>query len=145
MLQVLMKYFINKKSLFNLMTYTVESEKNIEDIVTNVDALCTEHSLALLHQYIYHDVVKEKGFPIERKVYIYEVCQAKVAALVLKDEPDFAPFMPCRIAIYEKEDHNVISTQNMGMMLDTLKDNKALYLQTNTLFETLKSLMNQLK
>ena len=145
MLQVLMKYFINKKSLFNLVTYTVESEKDIEDIVTKVDALCTEHNLALLHKYIYHEVVEEKGFPIERKVYIYEVCQAKVAALVLTDEPDFAPFMPCRVAIYEKENHVVISTQNMRMMLDTLKDNKELYLQTSTLFETLKSLMNQLK
>jgi len=145
MLQVLMKYFINKKSLFKLMTYTIESKKSIEDIVTKVDALCDEYNLALLHQYIYHEVVKEKGFPIERKVYIYEVCQAKVAALVLTEEPDFAPFMPCRIAIYEKEDHNVISTQNMGMMLDTLKDNKELYLQTNMLFETLKSLMNDLK
>jgi uncharacterized protein (DUF302 family) len=140
-----MKYFIDKKSLFQLMTYTVKSEKNIEDIIDKIDALCTEHNLALLHQYIYHEVVKEKGFPIERKVYIYEVCQAKVAALVLTDEPDFAPFMPCRIAVYEKEDHNVISTQNMGMMLDTLKQNKELYLQTNTLFETLKSLMNRLK
>lgn len=145
MLKFLMKYFIDKKSLFHLMTYTVKSEKHIEDIVDKVDALCAEHNLALLHHYVYHEVVKEKGFPIERKVYIYEVCQAKVAALVLTDEPDFAPFMPCRIAIYEKDNHIVISTQNMQMMLDTLKANKELHIQTNTLFKTLKSLMNTLK
>ena len=76
---------------------------------------------------------------------MHEVCQAKVAALVLTDEPDFAPFMPCRITIYEKEDYCVISTHNMGMMLDTLKANKELYRQTSTLFETLKTLMNKLK
>jgi len=145
MLQLLMKYFMNTKSLFQLMTYTVKSEKEIEDITDTVEVLCAEHSLALLHHYVYHKVVKEKGFPIERKVYVYEVCQAKVAALVLTDEPDFAPFMPCRVAIYEKEDHCVISTQNMGMMLDTLKANKELYRQTSTLFETLKTLMNKLK
>lgn len=145
MLRLLMKFFINKESLFELMTYTVKSEKKIENIIDKVEGLCAEHNLALLYKYIYHEVVKEKGFPIERKVYIYEVCQAKVAALVLTDEPDFAPFMPCRIAVYEKENYSVISTQNMGMMLDTLNQNEELYLQTNTLFETLKSLMDRLK
>jgi len=140
-----MKFFINKESLFELMTYTVKSEKKIENIIDKVEGLCAEYNLALLHKYVYHEVVKEKGFPIERKVYIYEVCQAKVAALVLTDEPDFAPFMPCRIAVYEKKNNSVISTQNMGMLLDTLKQNEELYLQTNTLFETLKSLMNRLK
>ena len=79
------------------------------------------------------------------KVYIYEICQAKVAALVLTDEPDFAPFMPCRIAIYENNNHVDISTQNMKMMLNTLKGNQELYTQTSTLFNALKSLINTIK
>ena len=73
------------------------------------------------------------------------MCQAKVAALVLRDEPSFAPFMPCRIAIYEEAGQVTISTQNMEMMLDTLKDNTELYRQTDELFGTLKSLMNDIK
>ena len=98
-----------------------------------------------MHDYVYHEVVKSKGFPIERKVYIYEVCQAKVASLVLTDEPSFAPFMPCRIAVYEEAGQVTISTQNMELMLDTLKGNTELYKQTSDLFGTLKSLMNEIK
>lgn len=145
MLEFLMKYFLNKEKLFHLMTYRVSSTKNIHDITSQMQLLCDEYNLALLHHYVYHEVVEEKGFPIDRKVYIYEICQAKVAALVLTDEPDFAPFMPCRIAIYENNNHVDISTQNMQMMLNTLKGNQELYTQTSTLFNALKSLINTIK
>ncbi|GIT99078.1 DUF302 domain-containing protein [Sulfurovum sp. TSL1] len=145
MLEALMKLLLSKKKLFEMMTYKVESTKEIFEVVGVVEPACEKYNFALLHHYVYHEVVKDKGFPIKRKVYIYEVCQAKVAALVLTEEAQFAPFMPCRVAIYEDESNVVISTQNMQMLLDTLDKNTDLYVQTNTLFNTLKSLMKDLK
>jgi len=145
MFQMLMKLFVSKEKLFGLMTYRVNSSKEIDKVIQKVEGACEKFKLALLHHYVYHEVVESKGFQIQRKVYIYEVCQAKVAAQVLTDEPSFAPFMPCRIAVYEEAGSVVISTQNMEMMLNTLKSNTELYTQTNELFETLKSLMNDIK
>lgn len=144
-MKFLMRLFMSKKMLFEMMTYKVSSSKDISKVVEKVESACKTHSFALLHDYVYHEVVASKGFPIKRKVYIYEVCQAKVAALVLTDEPSFAPFMPCRIAVYEEAGEVSISTQNMEMMLDQLKDNTELHEQTNELFGTLKSLMNDIK
>ena len=145
MMKILMKLFVNKEKLFEMMTYKVHSKKEISKVIEKVESACETYKFALLHSYVYHEVVESKGFPITRKVYIYEVCQAKVAALVLTDEPSFAPFMPCRLAVYEEAGQVSISTQNMEMMLDTLKDNTELYRQTNELFGTLKSLMNDIK
>ncbi len=145
MIKTVMKLFMSKKRLFEMMTYKVHSSKDISKVVENVEAACERYKFALLHDYVYHEVVKSKGFPIEREVYIYEVCQAKVAALVLTDEPSFAPFMPCRVAVYEEAGQVTISTQNMEMMLNALKDNEELYKQTSELFGTLKSLMNDIK
>jgi len=145
MMKILMKLFMSKEKLFEMMTYKVYSGKDISKVVEKVEAACERYKFALLHDYVYHEVVESKGFPIERKVYIYEVCQAKVAALVLTDEPSFAPFMPCRVAVYEEARQVTISTQNMEMMLDTLKDNTELYRQTSELFKTLKSLMHEIK
>ena len=145
MIKTLMKLFINKEQLFKLMTYKVHSSKDISKVVEKVESACETYKFALLHSYVYHEVVESKGFPIERKVYIYEVCQAKVAALVLTDEPSFSPFMPCRIAIYEEAGQVTVSTQNMDMMIHVLRDNTELYRQTNELFGTLKSLMNDIK
>lgn len=145
MMELFIKLFVSKEKLFNMMTYRVSSSKNILNVVENVEAACDTYGFTLLNDYIYHEIVKSKGFPIDRKVYIYEVCQAKVASLVLKDEADFAPFMPCRIAIYEEAEKVTISTQNMGIMLDTIKANKELHKGTSELFKTLKSLMNKIK
>lgn len=145
MISTLMKLFMSKEKLFEMMTYKVKSSNNISEVVAKVESACDTYKFALLHDYIYHEVVESKGFPIERKVYIYEVCQAKVAALVLTDEPSFAPFMPCRLAIYEENGKVTISTQNMQMLLDTLKKHTELYKQTNELFSTLKSLMSDIK
>lgn len=144
MIRQFMKLFMSKEKLFALMTYKLTSDKNISNIVSEFEPACEKFNFALLHHYIYHDVVKSKGFPINRKVYIYEICQAKVAAAVLTDEPEFAPFMPCRIAIYEDTKGVSISTQNMQMMIDVLKDNEELLAQTNELFGKLKQLMKDI-
>jgi len=143
-MKTLMKLFMGRNKLFEMMTYKVHSKKDIAKVVEKFGAACKTHKFSLLHDYIYHEVVESKGFPIERKVYIYEVCQAKVAALVLTDEPSFAPFMPCRVAVYEEAGQVTISTQNMEMMLDSLKGNAELYRQTSALFKALKSLMNDI-
>lgn len=145
MIKLLMKIFASKESMFNMMTYRVSTSSKIEDIVANVEKSCENNKFALLHNYVYHEVVKSKGFPIDRKVFIYEICVAKVAALVLTEEPSFAPFMPCRIAIYEENDSVVISTQNMDMVLDTLGKNSELFQSTSELFNNLKSLLNEIK
>lgn len=145
MLKTFTGLFMSKEKLFEMMTYQIKSNKDISEVVSKVELACEKHKFALLHSYIYHEVVASKGFPIDRKVYIYEICQAKVAAEVLTHEPDFAPFMPCRLAIYEADGNIILSTQNMQMIIDTLKDNTSLFTQTNELFITLKSLMNDIK
>jgi len=145
MLKSLMKMFLSKETLFNLMTYRLKTLRDIEDVVSNVEKLCEKNKFALLHSYIYHEIVESKGFPIERKVYIYEICVAKVAALVLTDEPTFTPFMPCRIAIYEENNKVVVSTQNMEIMLNSFDNNSQLYKQTSDLFSKLKSLMSEIR
>jgi len=141
----LIKLFVSKQKLFELFTYTLTSSKDTEQIAKAVKEACDTYQFALLHDYVYHEVVASKGFPIQKKVFIFEVCQAKVAAMVLSEETRFAPFMPCRIAIYEDAGQSVISTQNMEMILNTLNKKSDLYKETNTLFDTLKSLMNSLK
>lgn len=145
MLKMFMKLFMNKDKLFEIMTYKLESSQEISKVVEKFAPACEKFRFVLLHDYVYHEVVASKGFPIERKVYIYEICQAKVAAKILTDEPSFAPFMPCRIAIYEENNKVVISTQNMELMLHSLKGNNQLYTQASELYALLQSLMNDIK
>jgi uncharacterized protein (DUF302 family) len=98
----------------------------------------------LLQTYVYHEIVESKGFPIKRKVFVYEICQAKTAAAMLTDFPHFSIFMPCKLAIYEDNINTIISTMNMEIMLKAVGSNQELYKEATALFITLKSLMNSL-
>jgi uncharacterized protein (DUF302 family) len=93
---------------------------------------------------VYHEIVKSKGFPIERKVWIYEICQAKTAAAMLTDYPHFSIFMPCKLAIYEENGKTIVSTMNMGLMLNAVKSNKELFKEANLLFNSLKRMMDSI-
>ena len=144
MIQKLMKLFINKETLFKMMTRKVTSAKQISEVVDGVAGACEKYGFALLHSYVYHEIVASKGFPIERKVYIFEVCKADVAALVLTEEPDFAPFMPCRLAIYEESKSVSVTTQNMQMVIDALAPKSEIRKSASEIFKKLQTLMQEI-
>lgn len=136
-----MKAEMTPEKMIDMFTYNIISKQPIGQVTENVPAACEQNKFALLHTYVYHDIVESKGFPIQRKVYIYEICQAKTAAGMLTDFPHFSIFMPCKLAVYENNGETVISTMNMGAVLDAIRSNQELFEEANNLFNTLKSLM----
>jgi uncharacterized protein (DUF302 family) len=128
-----------------MFTIECKSQRDIQSIIDEVDAACAEYRFTLLHHYNYHEIVAQKGFPIDRKVYIYEICQAKLASMMLTSNPHFAPFMPCRIAVYEEGDATIISTQNMQMMIDSIQSQEQLHVEAIRLFTDLQNMMKKLK
>lgn len=145
MLAKLMMALIPKKQIVKMFTIQFKSKRAIQSIVDDIEATCAEYRFVLLHHYDYHEVVANKGFPIDRKVYIYEVCQAKVASMMLTSNPHFAPFMPCRIAVYEEGDVTIISTQNMQMMIDMIQTQVQLHTEAIGLFTALQNMMKKLQ
>jgi uncharacterized protein (DUF302 family) len=131
--------------MIEMFTLKMVSNQSIEKIAQHVPAACEKSKFALLQTYNYHEIVESKGFPIKRKVFIYEICQAKIAAKMLTTNPEFSIFMPCKIAIYENDGQTIISTMNMEIMLKAIQDNEELFNETTALFSTLKDLMTSLK
>ncbi len=144
MIKQLVNAFMPAEKMIDMFIYKIVSNKAIEQIIEKVPAACEEKKFALLQTYVYHEIVESKGFPIERKVYVYEICQAKVAAAMLTDYPHFSIFMPCRISIYEDNSRVVISTMNMEIMLNAVRSNKELYREATSLFGTLQLLMKEI-
>jgi len=140
MLQELM----TPEKMIEMFTYKVISNQPIGQISEKVFATCEQNKFALLHTYVYHEIVESKGFPIQRKVYIYEICRAKTAAAMLTDFPHFSIFMPCKLVIYEENSNTVISTMNMEIMLNAVSSNRELFNEATALFSTLKFVMEQI-
>jgi uncharacterized protein (DUF302 family) len=145
MIQETMQAMMPPAEMIEMFTLKMVSNQSIEKIAEHVPAACEKSKFALLQTYNYHEIVESKGFPIKRKVFIYEICQAKVAAKMLTTNPEFSIFMPCKIAIYENDGQTIISTMNMEIMLKAIQDNEELFNETTALFSTLKDLMTSLK
>lgn len=145
MLTKLMMALMSKKQMLKMFTIEFKSKRDMQSIIDDVEAACQEYGFALLHHYNYHEIVSNKGFPIDRKVYVYEICQAKLASMMLTSNPYFAPFMPCRIAVYEEGDRTVICTQNMQMMIDLIKSQEPIHAEAIKLFATMQNMMKRLK
>jgi len=132
------------EEMIRMVMHQTESSLTAEQVAGRVEAACNKYSLALLQTYIYHEIVESKGFPIQRKVFVYNICQAKTASMMLTTNPEFSTFMPCTLAVYEAGDKTVLSTMNMGMMLEAVKSNDELYNQASNLFKTFTQMMDEL-
>lgn len=139
-----MESIMSPQQMIEMFTVKVESDHTIEQISSKISAACETYKFSLLQTYVYHEILESKGFPIKRKVFIYEICQAKVAALMLTDHPEFSVFMPCKISIYENEGKTILSTMNMELVLGALENNKVLFSETMRLFNSLKEMLNSL-
>lgn len=144
MLQKIMQAFVSPSKMIDMFTHQIVTAQPIEIIANKVHQACDSYKFSLLQTYNYHEIVENKGFPIKRKVYIYEICQAKTASLMLTDYPNFSIFMPCKLALYEHNEKTIISTMNMEIMLKAVSANQELYSNATTLFNTLKSMMQSL-
>jgi uncharacterized protein (DUF302 family) len=131
-------------SMVDRFTYSIVSDQPIDAIAEKVTSACENHRFSLLKAYNYHELLESKGFPIKRKVFVYEVCQAKTASAMLTGVPQFSIFMPCRLAVYEDNGKTIISTMNMEIMLDAIATDKVLYAEAAALFSALKSLINSI-
>jgi uncharacterized protein (DUF302 family) len=137
-----MKAFMPPKKMIDMFTLKVKINQAIENISEQVPAKCEEYGFTLLTTYNYHEIVENKGFPIKQKVWIYEICVAKTAALMLTSNPNFSIIMPCKLSVYEENGKTIISTMNMGIMLEAVKTDKELYDNATSLFTSIKNMMN---
>lgn len=97
--------------------YTIETSKKFGDAVESVQLETAKIGYRVLH---IHDVqanLKEKGFDIQ-ELKIIEICNAKHAHSLLKQDPKMSLFMPCRISVYIQADKTYISAMNTKLIAE---------------------------
>lgn len=122
--------------------------KNTSNSIESVHALLEQtiatHGFSLLYFYDFHALLDEKGFPIERKAFTYEICRASMASKILTYHPIFSAMMPCRISTFEQEGKTCLATIDMVPLLESLNNNEELYNEAHTLFNQLLEFMEAL-
>ncbi len=83
---------INEYKSVNSMEITIDKiKKGLKDI-----------GFGVLIELSFHDTLEKKGFPIEKRAYMMEVCRPELAQGVIDNNTKFSYFLPCKLIVREE-------------------------------------------
>jgi len=124
--------------------YTVATEKNIEELVQNLEEGLKKIQFGLLFRLDLHKKLEEKGFIPKRKYTILEVCNPSEASGVLAMDPMTSNFLPCKIVITEENNGKNISLTRPTALIG-LMNNEELLNKANEIEDKLISVIDEIK
>ncbi|MFT7003565.1 MAG: hypothetical protein ACJAWW_000915 [Sulfurimonas sp.] len=127
------------------MIYITESQSSITTIKEEMALKAKEVGFGLLKEYSFREMLKEKGFPIEKDITVFELCNPAAAQKVLSTHPELSVYLPCRISVYEKDEKIILSTVDIAEMLSDFELDNPLKEQMNNIFNNLKKIMSSWK
>ena len=89
------------------MIYTTTTSTPIETIKAELEEKANEVGFSLLVSYDFKQILSDKGFPIEKEIMIYELCNPPGAQQSLSEITAISVYLPSRISVYEE---NGVST-----------------------------------
>ncbi len=126
------------------MIYEVETEKGFKEVVDTFESVAKEKGFGTLKIYNFTEILKEKGFPIEKQITVFEICNPKFAQKALTDFSKIATFLPCKVTIIHENGKTSLSILEPHEILGLLNAQKL-----KNLFEDvdklLKEIINQFK
>jgi uncharacterized protein (DUF302 family) len=124
------------------MIYTNESQSSIATIKEEMAGKAKEVGFGLLKEYSFRELLKEKGFPIEKDITVFELCNPAAAQGALSTHPELSVYLPCRISVYEKDGKIILSTIDIEEMLGNFELDNSLKEQMGSIFNNLKKIMS---
>ncbi len=96
----------------------------------------------VLQSYAFKDILEGKGFPIERDITVFELCNPAGAQKALTAMPDISVYLPCRISVYEENGKTVLATIGFEDILNAVEVDETFKGFMNELFVKLQGVMN---
>ncbi len=127
------------------MLYTISTKTSIETIKENMERRAKEHGFGVLKEYHFKEILKSKGFPIEKDITVFEVCNPSAAKTILDAYPEVSVFLPCRISLYKQNGKTTLSTIGIDNMIDNFELDSEIKIYMNSIFEKVKDIINTWK
>lgn len=124
------------------MIYKHETKYSIATIKEQMPSKAKEYGFGVLKEYNFKDLLDEKGFPIEKDITVFELCNPSGAQAILDLHPEVSIFLPCRISIYDDNGQTVISTIGIEDIVHNFNLEEALKSHMTGLFSKLQALIN---
>jgi len=124
------------------MTYKVHTDKTIDQVRDEIKDKANKSGFSVLHNYDFKQILYDKGYPIERNITIFELCNPPSAHHVLTQIAELSAYLPCRISIYEENGKTWLVTIGLEEIMNTLTIDEAFQSYMSVLFGKLKTVMH---
>lgn len=126
------------------MIHTIKGNRKREIVAAELESTAKEFGFGLVGSYDFKAILERKGFPIEREITVYELCNPEAAQRALQKIPEVSAFLPCRLSLYEEGGQSLLATIGFESILDGIEVEKELEEHLAMLFGKLKALMERL-
>ena len=123
------------------MVYTVTTSTDIETVKQELEAKAKEVGFGLLNTYAFKRILEDKGYPIEKDITVYELCNPAGAQQALTYLSEISVYLPCRISVYEDKGVTTLSTIGIEDIVNNFDTDARFQSYMTILFENLKQVM----
>lgn len=124
------------------MIYTVQTSKELNQVKQELEAKTKEAGFGVLKSYEFEKMLESKGFPIERDITVYELCNPAAAQKALTLIPEISVYLPCRLSLFEENGTTTLSTIGVEDILHAVEVDDYFRSSMTLIFENLKTLMH---
>ena len=100
------------------MLINLETEKSLQEVRQSIEEKAKAKGFGVMAVHEVSNILKNKGVPIDYECVILEVCSPRHASQVLSKNPYISTAMPCRVALFQKDQKTVVSTIAPTAMLE---------------------------
>ncbi len=123
------------------MIYKITTDKPLATVKEELANHSKESGFGVLGSYEFQKILAGKGFPIEKDITVYELCNPSAAQGALMALPEISVYLPCRISVYAENGKTVLATIDIRDIMESVDVDADFKEHMNSVFEYLESVM----
>jgi len=124
------------------MIYKVKIKYPLETVKAQLEEHSKQLGFGILGSYYFKQILKSKGFEIEKEITVYELCNSSAAHKALNVLPEISVYLPCRLSIYEENGETILATIGIEDITNSIQTNQSLKEHLEDIFKNIRALMN---
>jgi len=124
------------------MIYTITTPASIEKVKQELEGKAKSVGFGVLHSYAFKKILESKGFPIEKDITVFELCNPPGAQQALSEIAEISVYLPCRLSVYKEDGNTTLSTIGVEDILNAVEVDERFQAYMTILFENLKRVMH---
>jgi uncharacterized protein (DUF302 family) len=121
--------------------WIIDSERSFEAVCAALESAVPRHGFGVLGLHDLGATLRARGIDFPENCRIYEVCNPRQAATVLRSAMALNMALPCRISVYTESGRTRLGMIRPSLMLASLSDDAALVPVAEAVEATLRTIL----